>query len=74
MNEGFFSDAEKTARITPAFKKEDRLDQMNHRPVSVLNVFSKVLERFILDQLISYFKSILSDFDYPLATLAINLK
>ena len=46
MNEGFFSDAEKTACITPA---EDRLDWMNYRPVSVLNVFSQVLECFILD-------------------------
>ena len=35
---------------------------MNYRPVSVLNVFSKVLERFILDRLTSYFKSILSEF------------
>ena len=35
---------------------------MNYRPVSVLNVFLKVLERFILDQLTSYFKSILSEF------------
>ena len=35
---------------------------MNYRPVSVLNVFSQVLERFILDQLTSYFKSILSEF------------
>ena len=35
---------------------------MNYRPVSVLNVFSKVLERFILDQLTSYFKSMLSEF------------
>ena len=34
---------------------------MNYRPVSVLNVFSKVLERFILDQLTFYFKSILSE-------------
>ena len=32
---------------------------MNYRPISVLNVFSKVLERFILDQLTFYFKSIL---------------
>ena len=35
---------------------------MNYRPVSVLNVFSNVLERFILDQLTSYRKSILSEF------------
>ena len=58
----FSPDAEKTACITPAFKKEDRLDQTNYRPISVLNVFSKVFERFILDQLTFYFKSILSEY------------
>ena len=62
MNEGFFPHAEKIACITLAFKKEDRLDYTNYRPISVLNVFSKVFERFILDQLTSYFKSILSEF------------
>ena len=35
---------------------------MNYRPIGVLNVFSKVFERFILNQLTSYFKSILSEF------------
>ena len=62
MNEGFFPDDEKIACITPAFKKENRLDETNYRPISVLNVFSKVFERFILDQFTSYFKSILSEF------------
>ena len=62
MNEGFFPHAEKIACITPAFKKEDKLDYTNYRPISVLNVFSKVFERGKLDQLTSYFKSILSEF------------
>ena len=63
MNEGrIFLQAEKIACITPAFKKEDRLNWTNYRPITVLNVFSKVFERFILDQLTSYFKSILSEF------------
>ena len=62
MNEGFFPDAEKIACITPVFKKEDRLDQTNYRPIRELNVFSKVFERFILDQLTSDFKSMLSEF------------
>ena len=62
VNEGFFLDAEKITCVTPAFKKEERLDWTNYRPISVLNVFSKVFERFILDQLTFYFKSILSDF------------
>ena len=42
--------------------RKDRLDYTSYRPISVLNVFSKVFERFILDQLTSYFKSILSEF------------
>ena len=62
MNEGFFPDAEEVACITPAFKKEDGLDWTNYRPIGVLNVFSKLFEHFILDQLISYFKNILSEF------------
>ena len=52
----------KVACITPAFKKEDRLDQTNYMPISVLNVFSKVFEHFILDQSTTYFKSMLSEF------------
>ena len=35
---------------------------MNYRPISILNVFSKVFERFLLDQLTSCFKNILSEF------------
>ena len=62
VNEGFFSDAGKIACITPAFKKEDRLDKTNYRSISVLNVFSKVFKRFILDQLSSYFQNILPEF------------
>ena len=50
------------ACITPAFKKEDRLDKTNYRPIGILNVFSKVFERFMLDQLTSYFRNILSEF------------
>ena len=45
-----------------SLKKKDSFDKTNYRPVSVLNVFSKVSERFILNQLTSYFKNILSDF------------
>ena len=41
-------------------RRQTRLD--NYRPISVLNVFSKVFERFILDQLTSYSKSVLSEF------------
>ena len=46
----------------PAFKKEDRLLTKNYRPISVLDVFSKIFERFLSDQMVPYLNSILSVF------------
>ena len=45
-----------------SFQERRQLDKTNYRPISVLNVFSKVFVCFILDQLTSYFKNILSEF------------
>ena len=62
INQSLFPQGEKIACITPVFKKEDRLDKKNYRLISVLNVFSKIFERLILDQLTPYFNNMLSDF------------
>ena len=43
INQSLFPQGEKIACITPVFKKEDRLDKKNYRPISVLNVFLKYL-------------------------------
>ena len=37
----------KDARVSPIFKKGARLDPGNYRPVSVLNVLSKILKRTV---------------------------
>ena len=50
----------KSANITPVFKKNDRTDKTNYRPVSVLLSLSKVFERWIYKQLSVYFDQILS--------------
>lgn len=34
----------KTARLTPIYKKDDQSDPTNYRPVSLLNIPSKILE------------------------------
>ena len=34
---------EKVATVTPIFKKDDKLSKKNYRPISVLNVFPKIL-------------------------------
>ena len=44
---GVFPDKLKIARMTPIFKTEDKLIMSNYRPVSVLPVFSKILERLM---------------------------
>lgn len=44
----------KYARVTPLFKKGVATDMDNYRPISVLSVASKVLERVVHDQLYSF--------------------
>ena len=53
---------EKIARVTAVFKKEDRMKKSNYRPISVLNVFSKVFKRFLLNQMVPYLDNVLSTY------------
>ena len=53
---------EMIARVTPVFEKEDRMEKSNYRPISVLNVFSKVFERFLLNQMVPYLDNVLSTY------------
>jgi hypothetical protein len=45
----------KIAKISPIFKGEDKELVMNYRPISVLPVLSKVLERLMYNRLLNYF-------------------
>ena len=45
----------KKAKVTPLHKSGTKDDPRNYRPISVLPVVSKVLERLIYKQLASYF-------------------
>ena len=44
----------KSARLVPLFKKNDKTEVGNYRPVSILTIFSKVFERVVYDQVESY--------------------
>ena len=46
-----FSDAWKTARISPIPKITQPVELEDYRPVSILPVLSKVYEKFVLQQL-----------------------
>ena len=52
-----FPDPLKIANITPVFKKGDKTDKSNYRPVSILPLISKVFERKIFEQLSNYLET-----------------
>ena len=52
LSQGIMPDDLKNARVVPLHKKNSKTDVGNYRPVSVLNVISKVFERVVHDQLL----------------------
>jgi hypothetical protein len=54
----FYNDAKK-AVIPPIFKKDERTLKENYRPVSILNVFSKVFETYLKNVIQPYCDKIL---------------
>lgn len=44
----------KIALVTPIYKGGNKLDISNYRPISLLNVFSKIFERAIKTRLLKY--------------------
>ena len=51
---GVFPDSLKIAKVSPIFKSGDSSLLGNYRPISVLPVFSKILERIMYNRLYSY--------------------
>ena len=51
---GIFPDDMKTAKVLPLFKKGDPEIFSNYRPISLLSCFSKVLEKVVYNQLLTY--------------------
>ena len=44
----------KAAKVSPLFKSGDKMQLSNYRPVSVLPLFSKILERIMYSRLLSF--------------------
>ena len=51
---GHFPERLKVASITPVLKKRDPNEESNYRPISILPVFSKVLEQIIKTRLVHF--------------------
>ena len=60
---GIFPDAAKVAMVSPIDKKSDDKNKIsNYRPVSVLNIFSKVYEILLKNALVSVLSEYMSPF------------
>ena len=57
-----YSKHAKTATVRPIFKKNDKIKIKNYRPVSLLNIFSKIYEQLLHENLTNYVNTFLSKF------------
>ena len=58
LNTGIFPDKLKIAKIKPLYKKGDKSNFNNYRPISLLPSISKIFEKVIFQQTYSYFEKI----------------
>ena len=55
--QGIFPKLLKTAIVTPIYKSGSRNDPSNYRPISLLTIFSKLLEKLFYNRLLSFINS-----------------
>ena len=53
---GTFPEQMKIAKVIPLFKKGDKLDPSNYRPISLLSTLSKILEKLIFKRTMNFLK------------------
>jgi hypothetical protein len=51
---GVFPDRLKYSEVQPLFKKGEKNEITNYRPISLLPSFSKIIEKIIYNRLVSY--------------------
>jgi len=57
INTGMFPDTWKRANVQPVHKKNDRQVKSNYRPISLLPICGKLLEKIVFDQVYFYLNS-----------------
>ena len=62
ISRSYFSDCAKNALVRPIYKQKDRQNKEHYLPVSILNGFSKVYERFINDSMLPIIQTLLSNY------------
>ena len=61
LSTGIFPDCWKKTRITPVYKKGDKENIVNYRPISLLSNFSKILESLLANHFYSELCPCISD-------------
>ena len=54
LETGQFPNSWKYANVQPVFKKENRQIVSNYRPISLLPIFGKILEKIVFDQVYTF--------------------
>jgi len=54
LESGIFPDQLKIAKVVPVHKKGDKKNVQNYRPVALLSVFSKLLEKLVYNRLMTF--------------------
>ena len=63
IQQATFPSLYKMAKIIPLLKKDDPLEPKNYRPVAILCIISKIIERIIFMQIVEYMNSM--DYFHP---------
>ena len=78
FSEGIFPDTWKLANVIPIFKKGDKSQQSNYRPVALLSCIGKLQERIVFKKLYNflfdnnYYTSINRFLTTPLNSFSVN--
>lgn len=58
MEQGIFPNCLKISKVIPVYKKGDRTDLANYRPISLVPVLGKVIEHVVCNQVSNYFETL----------------
>ena len=59
LNTGIVPDKLKVAKIVPVYKKNDVKNVENYRPIALLSVFAKLLEKIMHKRLYDYYSNVI---------------
>lgn len=58
LNTGVFPEKWKCAKVAPVFKKGDKKNLANYRPVALLSLLSKAFERYVCHHIVKHLESV----------------